>query len=604
MRRLPPAPPGAPSSTGAPPSELAQLHALGDARARGGAPAFTSPRRLAQGEHVVVPRARAGSSASAGGGGAGGGGAPLFSRAPATASFPRAAPASAGSAALPLARSAANSHVANDAYMGDFEEAYRALYGDDAAPAASLAPALALARFSSRRDVGTLLAAGGRLPPPPPRGGAGAPPAAAAAPSRAWAAGPADAAGALVDLSDRPLLVAALDPRASGARAEVLVGGADHAVYGVDALRGAVTRRLYGGRAGHTEWVTAVTFLGDGSGRAASAGMDGRVCVWGVGGSPRAPPPCAALEGHFGSVSALAAPGGGTAAGGRASARAGHLLVSAGYDKSVRLWDARRAPGAAPAADLRGHGAPVLLLALRADDAAGAFAVASGDRGGAVRLWDAAAGAPAAELAGHRGHVTALAWCGALLLSGAQDGCVRAWDPRAAAPAAVIPAHAAAGGSGAVGDIAVCGTAAEEEEAGGAGGGGGAAAAAAAAGEGGGDGGDSPTTAGPREAAPLVVTAGADKRLCVLDPRGGWRERATLGGHRDFIYSLAVVGGVALSGAGDGLLLAHDVASGRALWGLGANAAAVRCVVPFVPQAGRQALVAAGDDGKAIVYAM
>jgi F-box/WD-40 domain protein 7 len=80
--------------------------------------------------------------------------------------------------------------------------------------------------------------------------------------------------------------------------------------------------------------------------------------------------------------------------------------------------------------------------------------------------------------------------------------------------------------------------------------------------------------------------------------------RSTLKGHRDFIYSLTVVGGVALSGAGDGLMIAHDVSTGKTLWGVGANTAAVRCIVPVLPEMGRQTLVAAGDDGKALIYDM
>ena len=46
-----------------------------------------------------------------------------------------------------------------------------------------------------------------------------------------------------------------------------------------------------------------------------------------------------------------------------------------------------------------------------------------------------------------------------------------------------------------------------------------------------------------------------------------------------------------------GKMLFHDCASGRALYGLGANKHAVRCIA-----AARGAVLAAGDDGSAIVY--
>jgi len=72
---------------------------------------------------------------------------------------------------------------------------------------------------------------------------------------------------------------------------------------------------------------------------------------------------------------------------------------------------------------------------------------------------------------------------------------------------------------------------------------------------------------------------------------------------KDFIYSLTCIGGVALSGGGDGILLAHSVASGELMWGLGANEAAVRCIGALsTGTKSRQLMVAAGDDGKALVY--
>ena len=54
---------------------------------------------------------------------------------------------------------------------------------------------------------------------------------------------------------------------------------------------------------------------------------------------------------------------------------------------------------------------------------------------------------------------------------------------------------------------------------------------------------------------------------------------------------------LALSGAGDGMLLCHDLVAGKCVYGLGANRGAVRCI-----HAAPDGLVAAGDDGNAIVY--
>ena len=67
--------------------------------------------------------------------------------------------------------------------------------------------------------------------------------------------------------------------------------------------------------------------------------------------------------------------------------------------------------------------------------------------------------------------------------------------------------------------------------------------------------------------------------------------------HRDFPYSLAVLGDLVFTGAGDGALLCHDARRGACLWGLGAGLAAVRCV-----DARPEQLVAAGDDGNVMVW--
>jgi hypothetical protein len=60
-----------------------------------------------------------------------------------------------------------------------------------------------------------------------------------------------------------------------------------------------------------------------------------------------------------------------------------------------------------------------------------------------------------------------------------------------------------------------------------------------------------------------------------------------------------VAGWVVLTGAGDGMLLAHDLVEGKPLWGLGANEAAVRCIAATAD--GRH-MIASGDDGRALVY--
>ena len=95
----------------------------------------------------------------------------------------------------------------------------------------------------------------------------------------------------------------------------------------------------------------------------------------------------------------------------------------------------------------------------------------------------------------------------------------------------------------------------------------------------------------------LVVTAGADKTLGVFDVRKNFELVHKLSNHEDFIYSLQTAGNYVLSGAGDGMLLVHELNTGKLMYGLGANAAGVRCV-----ECRDDFIVAAGDDGNAIVY--
>ena len=94
----------------------------------------------------------------------------------------------------------------------------------------------------------------------------------------------------------------------------------------------------------------------------------------------------------------------------------------------------------------------------------------------------------------------------------------------------------------------------------------------------------------------LVVTAGADNTVKAFDVRSCSQcvSQAKL---TDFPYSLAVAGGLALCGCGDGSLLVIDVNNGQTLYALGANKAAVRGV-----HASKSCMVCVGDDGSVYMY--
>lgn len=388
--------------------------------------------------------------------------------------------------------------------------------------------------------------AGGTTPLP-----SGAPRAHTSTLSAQWRAGPLDPAGTVVDLSARPLLCCDLTPDGGTA----VVGGADHGLKEVMLGREPrVRRELFTRTDGHREWVSCVRALPDG--RVLSGGVDAKLCLWAA--SVR-PVRCTDLAGHTGSVAALAL------------SETAAVALSASYDKTVRAWDLSR--GGSSIGTLRAHRAPVMHLVWQGG------LLASGDRSGEAVVWDLQTGQPKrAPFAAHRGHVTAMdaaspgdgaaGSAGTLLVSGGHDGCIRVWDVRVGGGRPT-----AAGGGGAERHVL---------EAKGA------------------------HTGAVNElkwhtlpsGAQLLVSAGADKRLCLFDPRRSLQLVRECTEHRDHIYSLACHGGYAFSGGGDGMLLAHDLPTGDCLYGLGANRAAVRCIHATAPGS----LVAAGDDGGLMVY--
>lgn len=143
-------------------------------------------------------------------------------------------------------------------------------------------------------------------------------------------------------------------------------------------------------------------------GRPVLAGLaSGKLSLWDGASAKRV----AELEGHTGPVA--------VAAWNRDAKR----LASAGYDGSIRLWDA---DGKLEHA-LDGHREAVNALAWAPNGRQ--FATAGDDK--TIRLWSAE-GKSAGLFEGHTASINALAWTpqGNLLVSGGADEAVRVWDPK------------------------------------------------------------------------------------------------------------------------------------------------------------------------------
>ncbi|WP_434099636.1 nSTAND1 domain-containing NTPase [Streptomyces minutiscleroticus] len=168
---------------------------------------------------------------------------------------------------------------------------------------------------------------------------------------------------------------------------------------------------------GHTGAVYLTSF--DPSGNLlATAGYDRTVRLWDVSDPTRPRRLGGPLTGHTSWVStALFSPDGRT-------------LVSAGDDGTIRLWDVRD-PGHPRrlGSPLNGHGGTIYLLAFSPDGRT----LASASDDGAVRLWDVAERSrptALATLTGHTAAVRAVAFSpdGRTLATGGNDDTIRLWD--------------------------------------------------------------------------------------------------------------------------------------------------------------------------------
>lgn len=259
---------------------------------------------------------------------------------------------------------------------------------------------------------------------------------------------PNNPSGHRVDVSDRMLLCSS-----SNLRNEVVVGGADHALYSINIMdQQCKPITMYNKKCGHTDWVTTVTHLVDG--KVLSGSMDGKLCLWSEFNRSQ----CIELQNHGSSypISKVI------------SDTRYNLAMSCNYNGKIAVWkfhddiaeqdhmkddtkhshvpirssniELRNAMiSTSPLTYLSAHVEPVLECGYMGN------VFVSGDKSGSMIIWDLTTCEAKHKFRAHPGPITAVDCMDdrCTVITTGTDGYVKIWDPRAAGSGLVakIPAH-------------------------------------------------------------------------------------------------------------------------------------------------------------------
>ena len=247
---------------------------------------------------------------------------------------------------------------------------------------------------------------------------------------------------------------------------------------------------------------------------------------------------CSDLLGHTASVSEV-------------KCNSNDVLISSSYDRTLRIWSPSGLTGT-----LSGHKQPVMDFIWEHST------LVSGDRGGGVMAWDpereTCLGVLQADTGTRRGQCSSLGIADTaegdnIVMAGDQSGSIRVWDLRQGRNT-IFENKLHPGGA--------------------------------------------LTSITTTALSSHIITAGADKRMLVLDPRT-FTPLHCITSHKDFIYSVNTISNKIISGDGMGWVLVHDADTGKCHYGLGSNKAAVRCI-----HSEPNRLIVSGDDGSMACYDM